>query len=151
MSEIRKPDGNWRMAVAAAMLLAMTGLSAQAHHSASMFDGTKRIIFTGTVQKWVWANPHSWLYLRISRKDRPEEVWGFESGGTSMLIRAGWNAADIQIGDKVIVTAEPERTGQHLGLMEQVQLPNGRVLAGGGPPPGGLPGGPGPAAPVPYE
>lgn len=111
----------------------------------------------GTVEKWQWANPHSWLYLRVEKADGSQEVWGFEAGSTGMMARSGWNAADMKAGDKVTVSAAPERTGSHIGLLNQVELPDGRVLKSGfGPPPGAgapppgatPPGAPPPGAPT---
>jgi len=148
-----KRNLSWRVAGAAA-LLAAASLSARAHHSAAMFDPSKHIIFHGTVAKWLWTNPHTWLYLRVEKKDGTQEVWAFEAGGTNMLISAGWNAADIKSGDKVIVTAQPERAGHHFAEIEQVRLSDGRLLTGGGPP-ASIPGGPGPtgpaSSPIPYQ
>ena len=88
------------------------------------------------MEKWVWANPHSWLYIRVVKADGSQEVWGLEAGSTGMLARAGWNAADMKPGDKVIASVAPERTGNHIGLLNKVQLASGRVLsAGAGAPP----------------
>jgi hypothetical protein len=134
---------------AAALLIAAASSPAQAHHSAGAFDLTKHLVYTGTVEKWIWANPHAWLYVRLEKKDHTQEVWGFEGGGTSMLVREGWNAADLKVGDIVKVTASPERTGQHLGTLSQVQLSSGRVLSAGGPPPEASSGPPSP--PEPYN
>jgi len=128
------------------LLLALAAIPAAAHHSAAAFDMTKSISLEGTVEKWVWANPHSWLYIRVVRADGSQEVWGLEAGSTGMLARAGWNAADMKPGDKVTVTAAPDRTGNHIGLLNQVHLATGRVLSGGiGLPPPGA-GGPPPGA-----
>lgn len=108
---------------------------------------TKQISMQGTVEKWLWANPHSWLYIRVVKADGSQEVWGFEAGSTGMLVRSGWNAADMKPGDKVTVSGSPDRSGNHIGLMNEVQLPTGRVLkAGAGTPP---PGAPPPGAPPP--
>ena len=42
----------------------------------------------------------------------------------------------IKPGDKVIASVAPERTGNHIGLLNKVQLASGRVLsAGAGAPP----------------
>jgi len=129
----------------AALLLSLAAFPAWAHHSASMFDMSKQVSLQGTVEKWLWANPHSWLYVRVVKADGSQEVWGFEAGSTGMLARTGWNAADMKQGDKVTVSAAPARDGNHIGLLNQVQLATGRVLkAGFGAPPPGL-GGPGPA------
>jgi hypothetical protein len=134
--------------VLAALLMASAAIPASAHHSAAPFDMTKSISMQGTVEKWVWANPHSWLYIRVVKADGSQEVWGFEAGSTGMLARTGWNAADMKPGDKVTVTGAPERTGNHIGLLNKVQLSDGRVLSAGAgtPPPGAIPPG---AAPPP--
>jgi hypothetical protein len=134
-----------------ALLLAFAAFPASAHHSAAVFDMTKKVTLQGTVEKWLWANPHSWLYLRVLKADGSQEVWGFEAGSTGMLARSGWNAADMKPGDKVTVSGAPERTGNHIAIMNEVQLATGRVLkAGAGtPPPGAPPPGAAPAAPLP--
>ena len=137
--------------LSAAILLALAAIPASAHHSAAPFDMTKSVTMQGTVEKWVWANPHSWLYIRVVKTDGSQEVWGFEAGSTGMLARTGWNAADMKPGDKVTVSAAPERTGNHIGLLNKVQLAGGRVLSAGAaaPPPGAGAPPPGPANNVP--
>jgi hypothetical protein len=137
--------------VAAALLLASIAVPAAAHHSAAPFDMSKQVSMQGTVEKWLWANPHSWLYLRVTKADSSQEVWGFEAGSTGMLARTGWNAADMKPGDKVTVSASPSRDGSHVALLSQVHLANGHVLgsAAGAPPPGAEPPGAAPNAPGP--
>jgi hypothetical protein len=124
--------------LAAALLLAAAAFPASAHHSAAPFDLSKKISVQGTVEKWLWANPHSWLYIRAARPDGVQAIWGFEAGSTGMLARSGWNAADMKPGDKVTVGASPSRDGSHVALLSQVQLADGRLLnaAAGAPPPG---------------
>jgi hypothetical protein len=130
----------------AATLLALAAFPVSAHHSAAPFDMSKQHSLEGTVEKWVWANPHSWLYMQVVKADGSQEVWGLEAGSTGMLARSGWGAYDMKPGDKVTVTYSPEREGKHIGLLMQVKLPNGRMLIGGGvPPPDGLPPGAYPA------
>jgi hypothetical protein len=133
--------------VSATLLLALAAFPAVAHHSAAPFDMTKQVTFHGTVEKWSWSNPHSWLYVRVEKPDGTQEVWGFEAGSTGMLARGGWNAADMKAGDKITVSAAPERDGNHIGLLNQVVLSTGKVLTAGfgAAPPGALP----PGAPPP--
>jgi len=128
-----------RSGTTAALLIAMAGLPSMAHHSVAVFDQSKTIVFHGTAAKWLWANPHTWLYVRVNKNDGTQEVWGFEAGGTSMLINSGWNSADIKAGDEITVTAAPERDNQHIGLLEKVHLPDGRVLSSGFGAPSGPP------------
>jgi hypothetical protein len=136
----------------AALLLASTAISVSAHHSAAPFDMSKQLTLEGTVEKWMWANPHSWLYVRVAKADGSQEVWGIEAGSTGMLARSGWGAYDMKPGDKVTITYSPEREGKPIGLLWNVKLPTGRMLIGGAgaPPPGALPPGalPPGAAPV---
>jgi hypothetical protein len=129
------------LSLSAVLVLAAAAFPVSAHHSAAPFDMSKSISIQGTVERWLWANPHSWLYVRVEKADGSQEVWGFEAGSTGMLARGGWNAADMKPGDKVTVTAAPERTGNHIGLLNKIQLADGRVLnAGfGAPPPGAIP------------
>ena len=126
----------------AALLLSAAAIPATAHHSAALFDMSKQVTFHGTVEKWLWANPHSWLYVRVEKPDGTQEVWGFEAGSTGMMAHTGWNAADMKPGDKVIVSGSPERDGNHVALLSKVQLANGKVLSAegfGAPPPGAPP------------
>jgi hypothetical protein len=99
---------------------------------------------TGTVEKWQWANPHSWLYIRVAEPNGVQEIWGFEAGSAGMLARSGWNAADMKPGDKVTVTGSPARNGKPIALISDVKLANGKTLSAGfgAPPPGGFTGPP---------
>lgn len=125
--------------VLAALLLVPAVFQASAHHSAAPFDMTKKITVVGTVEKWVWSNPHSWLYIRAAKADGSQEIWGFEAGSAGMLTRNGWNSADMKPGDKVAVTAAPSRNGKPVAWIFEVKLANGKVLGSGfGAPPPGL-------------
>ena len=128
-----------------AVALLAAAIPASAHHSAAPFDMTKQITVSGTVEKWVWSNPHSWLYMRVANPDGTQVIWGFEAGSAGMMSRNGWSAHDMKEGDKVTVTASPSRNGKPVALLQSVKLASGRVLGGGfGAPPPGAPGGPPP-------
>lgn len=136
--------------VLAALLVASAAIPVSAHHSAAPFDMTKQLSLEGTVEKWVWSNPHSWLYMRVAKADGSQEVWGLEAGSTGMLARSGWGAYDMKPGDKVTVTYSPEREGKPIGLLWHVKLPSGRMLtAGAGAPPPGAEPPPGAGTPPP--
>lgn len=131
------------LAAAGASLIVVAANPASAHHSAAPFDMTKKVVVSGTVEKWVWSNPHSWLYIRSVKPDGTQVIWGFEAGSAGMLARSGWNARDMKAGDKVTVTGFPSRNGKPIALVNEVKLPSGKVLGSGfGAPPPGL-GGPG--------
>ena len=124
--------------VSGAVLLVWATFPASAHHSAATFNMAKRVSVSGTVEKWIWGNPHSWLFIRAVKADGSQDIWAFEGGSAGMLARSGWSADDMKRGDKITVTAAPARDGNHVGLMDQVKLASGRALSSGfGTPPGG--------------
>src|SRR5262249_26052614 len=82
-----------RLNVLAGLLAALiVPLAAQAHHSfAAEFDASKPIVIDGTVVKFAWVNPHSWLYIDVPKPDGTVEHWKVEGGAPSALLRKGWN------------------------------------------------------------
>ena len=65
-----------------ALLVALVALlptsAAIAHHSFAMFDRTVEKVITGTVVRWQFNSPHSWLYLNVKSPDGGETLWSFE-------------------------------------------------------------------------
>ena len=51
-----------------------------AHHSFAMFDTAKSITIDGTVTKFEWTNPHSWLWVEVKDDQGGSKVWGIETG-----------------------------------------------------------------------
>jgi hypothetical protein len=145
-----KKQGVLKMAIAGCLGLCLVGTAAPlafAHHAANNFDRTKNYLFKGTVKKWLWVNPHAWLYIDVTKADGSTELWGFETAGTNSLARAGWSADAMKTGDKLTVYGSPDRTGIHNGSLNKVVLTSGRELtivlgpppSAGGPPAGGGP------------
>jgi hypothetical protein len=118
-----------------------------AHHAGANFGRDQQYIFKGTVKKFLWANPHAWVYLDVVKANGSTEFWGFElQGGPNMLRRAGWKPNDLKVGDKVTLQAAIDRTGKRIAAMETVTVPDGRTLSAwpdgpraGGPPGAGRP------------
>lgn len=148
-----------RRLIAGSFLLCMSmGVSAiWAHHSGANFDNNQQYIFKGTVKKFLWANPHAWIYLDVVKANGKTEFWGFElQGGPNMLRRSGWKPTDVKPGDKVTLQAAIDRTGKRIAAMDTVTTPDGRTLSAWpmGPPSGAPPGAPpgfGPPKKTPVE
>jgi hypothetical protein len=100
-----------------------------AHHSFALFDRGKLTTLSGTVREWRWANPHTWLTVVVRKADGTDEEWALVGSSPNMMARWGWNAADIQVGDKVMVDIHPARDGRMIGQVQTVFLPGGKVLA----------------------
>lgn len=117
--------------VAWSLVICTSGtLTASAHHASTNYDIGKQYVFSGVVRKFLWQNPHTWLFVMVQKADGTSEAWGFEANGPNVLARNGWHATDLNVGDKVTVYASPERDGRHNALMAKVMLPDGRVLLG---------------------
>lgn len=109
-------------------LLLMGGAgAADAHHSFAMFDPTKTVTLTGTVSKWSWSNPHSWLEMTVTGAGAPQH-WEIESASPAMLSRMGLTRKTLAAGDKVTVRIHPLRDGSAGGTLMGVDLPNGSTI-----------------------
>ncbi len=119
----------------AASAVAMASLSAPvaAHHSFAMFDANNPLTLTGTVQEFVWTNPHSWLRVMIEDEatGRPL-LWAFELGSPGQQTRVGWSADSLVPGDEVTVLIHPSKDGARQGGLITATLPDGSTLGNGG-------------------
>ena len=119
-----------------ASLLAATlilPLAAHAHHSfAAEFDVTKVVHIEGTVVKFAWVNPHSWVYIKVPKPDGTTEEWKIEGGAPSLLLRRGWTRDSLPTGTKIIVNAFQARDGSLRGSPRDIVFPDGRKLDMGG-------------------
>ena len=97
--------------------------TAAAHHSASMFDASKRITLTGTVKEFQWTSPHCWIQLLVPNPARPTAApveWGIEMDNPVGLSRHGWKPGSLKAGDKIVVVAHPLRDGSRGGQVVSV-------------------------------
>ncbi len=119
-------------ATALACLLAMSTalpLTAEAHHSfAAEFDADKVVHLEGTVVKFSWVNPHSWIYMDVLKPDGTVEHWKIEGGAPSLLLRRGWNRDSVTPGTKIVVNAYQARDGATRASARDIVFPDGRTL-----------------------
>lgn len=114
--------------VFAAGALAATGAlvgPSQAHHSTAMFEwGTSTDMKGVTVERWVWTNPHTFLYVRDGEGNR----WALEGMSPSHLARSGWSKRSLEPGEKVDLTYYKLRDGRRGGFNVSVTRANGSKL-----------------------
>src|SRR5688572_2622017 len=131
-----KPDPRkWLIGFTASVLV----LPAMAHHSYAVFDLTKRLTVAGTVAKFEWTNPHSYLWVYVPRPGKPKEydLYGFENGSPTMMSRQGWTKSVLKAGDRVSIEYSPLKDGRQGGHLARVTFADGRVLGGDPMAPGG--------------
>jgi Family of unknown function (DUF6152) len=100
-----------RIAGLTAMVCGAASL-AYAHHSSTMFDGTKQVTMEGVVKEFQFTNPHSWLLVDVTNKDGMVTTWGFEAEGPTTLMQAGIRRGDLTPGAKIVITGFPMRDGR---------------------------------------
>ena len=54
-----------------------------------MFDDQVVLTLKGTVTKFDYLNPHSWLYVNVENDDGTRTAWGFELDAPPRLRRLG--------------------------------------------------------------
>jgi hypothetical protein len=121
--------------IVAGLLLANTGA---AHHSYSMFDGTRTLTVTGTVAKLEWTNPHVfiWVYVPDPAQATGFELYAFENGSPNVLARSGWSKTTFAEGETLTIEYWPLADGRSGGHYKQATRTDGSVLRGAGGPRG---------------
>lgn len=95
--------------------------TSQAHHSFSMFDRETQLVLTGTVARWAFNNPHSWLYLNVKNDDGTETLWSFEGAAPPQLVGRGITGASFEPGDTLTLMYCPLVDGRAGGALGWVQ------------------------------
>ena len=115
-----------RLALAVALgVTAAVAIPAGAHHSTAMFEwGTSSTMTNVTVERWVWTNPHTFLYVRDAEGRR----WAFEGMSPNHLSRAGWSKRSLAPGEKIDLTYYKLRDGRRGGFNVTVTRANGTRL-----------------------
>jgi len=115
-------------------LLLVAGGHASAHHSFAPFDLTKEKTITGTVSKFEWTNPHSWVWVDVSNEKGGVDSWAVEGMSPNYLARRGWTKTTLKPGDKVTMSVRPLKSGENGGMFVRATLADGRVLTQSGQP-----------------
>jgi uncharacterized protein DUF6152 len=111
-------------------VLGLFGGAASAHHSFAAFDMKKEVRISGTVAEVQYTNPHVWLFVDVAAAPGGTESWAIEAGGPNILLRSGWKANTVKVGDKVEVTLHPMRDGKRGGSLIRIVLPDGKTIGG---------------------
>jgi hypothetical protein len=99
-----------------------------AHHSTAPFDMTRPSTVAGTVTKFFWANPHSYIELD-SPTDNGVEHWRLEIETVNLLRRYGWTKDSLKAGDKIsCMGARAKDPAVFAQKCFTVEFPDGRKL-----------------------
>ena len=108
--------------------LLLTASVTGAHHSFTMFDRSIEKVVTGTVVRWTFNSPHSWLYLNIKNKDGSDTLWSFEGSAPTALLQRGITGSTFEPGNTVTILYCPLKDGRPGGGLGWARLTNGTFV-----------------------
>ena len=92
----------WKVLFMSLAILIISG-RAFAHHSDSVFDQERMITITGTVTKFVFANPHTQIYLNVTDAKGNVVEWTVTGGALGSMKKVGWTHNTIKPGEVVTI------------------------------------------------
>lgn len=105
-----------------------------AHHASGPFyDPDRRVEIEGTVKRFVFRNPHAFLFVDVPDAAGVITEWQIELGAPVSLQRTGWTPDTLPMGMVVKVTGQPSRADGSTGLccVRMTKQDGNPVLSGG--------------------
>jgi len=121
-------------ALALATAVVLTPVPAKAHHSAAPFyDATKHVEVKGVVTRFLFKNPHSFLYFDATDETGKKVEWQIELGPSASLMRTGWTPETLAPGTEIVASGQPGRAeGSHGMCCARITRPDGSPIRPGG-------------------
>ena len=105
------------------LLLSLEG-TANAHHSwPASYHVDQEITLEGVVLRYLWRNPHVFIYLEVVNEEGEVERWGLEWGNTNVMTERGFSEDTIREGDHVIVSGWPGRSAMKRVNLQKLERP----------------------------
>jgi hypothetical protein len=121
-------------AVAAALGLLMIAAPVVAHHaSAPFYDATRKVEAQGPVTKFIFRNPHAFLYVDAADEKGEKVEWQIELGAPVSLARTGWTPDTLKPGMIIKVVGQPSKAEGSRGICcARITRPDGSPIVPGG-------------------
>jgi hypothetical protein len=110
------------------MLALLFSTPLMAHHAEALFDHSQTQSVTGTVTEYLWANPHTNIFLEVTDAAGRSSVAMFEGGSAIAMRRAGWTRQTMSVGDKLTVSYYPRHDRKSGGQLIGATLADGRIV-----------------------
>jgi len=126
----------WVAALAAVLAIGLlkSAVPVDAHHASTAFyDAAKKVEAQGPVTKFLFKNPHAFLYFNAT-DDKGETVeWQIELGAPLNLSRTGWTPDTLKPGMVIKVAGQPSKAeGSHGICCATITRPDGSPIVAGG-------------------
>jgi len=103
---------NLMRSVVLAVGLLGVAVSAFGHHSEGAYDRTP-VTLSGTVTKYLYANPHTLIYFDTLGENGVMQNWVIVTAAPAVLSRRGWKRDMLAPGDTITVTAFVSKEKKH--------------------------------------
>jgi len=118
-----------KVRVALVVGLVFTCVPLFAHHGSATYDTQKVVVLKdATITKFIWANPHSIAMFDVKDDKGNVAHWAAEAGSPSALSLIGWTKNSLKAGDTVTVYTFQSKTGNTVGRLNKIVLPDGTTL-----------------------
>jgi hypothetical protein len=119
-----------RICIPAALLVTASLLSgaSHAHHSPAAFDRSREVQLEGTVTRFAYNNPHTYLTVETVDGAGRRIAQDIEVGPISTMQPLGLTRDSLRVGERVTVRANPSRRGTGTAMGLDVTRADGRVL-----------------------
>jgi len=115
-----------KLILAVAGAVALSGLTAYAHHSfTATYQEDEILTIEGTLVQFMYRNPHSFVHVMAPDENGTMQRWGVEWGGAGQLGAQGVQRDSLRAGDHVVVTGPPSRNRRdHRMLLRYLERPS---------------------------
>jgi Family of unknown function (DUF6152) len=101
---------------------------ALAHHGSAAYSEKLVELKQATVTKFLWASPHCLINFDAKNDKGNVEHWVIETGPATNIGLIGWTKTTLAPGDVVTVYVYPAKTGNSVGRLNKIVLPDGTEL-----------------------
>ena len=100
------------------------GMTLFAHHSIiGTYDYNKHVSLDGKIVQVSLRNPHSFVQVEVADANGVVQRWSMEWGSAAVLVNQGVDRNSFKIGDHVLVTGNPARSGDTRARLETIRRP----------------------------
>jgi len=118
--------------------LTVIGLGAAAapvlahHSSAPFYDSNRSVEAQGTITKFLFRNPHAFLFFESTEPNGQKVEWQIELGGIASLTRTGWTPETLKFGTPIKAVGRPSKAeGTHGMCCAKITRPDGSAIVAG--------------------
>ena len=106
----------------------LTGGVLLAHHSVAGYDTQKEVTLRGVIKEFNWRNPHVYVVWEVKDESGKAVEWAGELNSPSSMIQVGMNRNSLKPGDEIVITVNPSKTGNPLGIVRKITMADGKLI-----------------------